>query len=105
MLHIRYGDCIPKTTIRLVGRTFDTYFKSEWLKDPIVQELIMGIDKTEVVQDKFLMSPVLGPISHKDLSGGVKACILMYKAPSKEYYATVCGDNCAPWIQIGRAHV
>ena len=45
------------------------------------------------------MSPVLGPISVKQLSGGVKTLILIaFDKSGKVFNASACGDNCAKWI-------
>ena len=44
-------------------------------------------------------SPVLGPISPKELSGGVKTLMLMaYDENDRVFNASVCGDNCSKWI-------
>ena len=41
---------------------------------------------------------MLGNISPLQLSGGVKALILMKHYPGKIFNASNCGDNCAKWI-------
>lgn len=47
----------------------------------------------------MIESPVLGPISPKDLSGGVKTLMLMaFADQEKVFNASACGDNCAKWI-------
>lgn len=44
-------------------------------------------------------SPVRGPISTKELSGGVKTLMLMaFDESGKVFNASACGDNCAKWI-------
>ncbi len=43
-------------------------------------------------------SPVLGKIPPERLSGGVKRLILIRELPDKVFYASACGDNCAPWL-------
>ena len=37
-------------------------------------------------------------ISPRELSGGVKTLIAIYKVPEKIFNASACGDNCAKWI-------
>lgn len=32
------------------------------------------------------------------MSSGVKTLILMRELPEKAFYASACGDNCAPWL-------
>ena len=47
----------------------------------------------------MIESPVLGPISVKEISGGVKTLILMaFDETGKIFNASACGDNCAAWI-------
>ena len=47
----------------------------------------------------LIESPVLGPISPKELSGGVKTVLLMlFDETGKTFNASACGDNCAKWI-------
>ena len=44
-------------------------------------------------------SPILGPISTKELSGSVKTLMLMaFDQSGKVFNASVCGDDCAKWI-------
>ena len=45
-----------------------------------------------------IKSPVLGNISPLQLSGGVKALLLMKNFPGKIFNASNCGNNCAKWI-------
>ena len=53
---------------------------------------------------RLIDSPVLGPISVKELSGVVKTLILMaFDESNKIFNASACGDNCAKWIlKIGQ---
>ena len=47
----------------------------------------------------LIESPVLGPISPKELSGGVKTVLLMlFDETGKIFNASACGDNCAKGI-------
>lgn len=62
-------------------------------------EMIKDVDKSEVISSHLIDSPILGPISVKDISGGVKTLILMaFDSSDKVFNASVCGDNCAKWI-------
>ena len=48
---------------------------------------------------RLIDSPVLGAISVKELSGGVKTLILLAFDESNQIFnASACGDNCAKWI-------
>ena len=46
----------------------------------------------------------MGPISVKEISGGVKTLILLaFDRSGKIFNASACGDNCAKWIlKIGK---
>ena len=62
-------------------------------------EMIKDVDKSEVIGPHLIESPVLGPISVKEISGGVKTLILMaFDQSGKIFNASACGDNCAKWI-------
>ena len=65
--------------------------------------MIRDVDKSEVVSPHLIESPVLGPVSVKEISGGVKTLILMaFDQSGKIFNASACGDNCAKWIlEIG----
>lgn len=57
------------------------------------------MDHSEVISARLIDSPVLGPISPKELSGGVKTLILIaYDTGNKVFNASACGDNCAQWL-------
>lgn len=79
---------------------FDEMFASypEWLSSELSKEMIKDIDKSTVVSTHIIESPVLGPITPKDLSGGVKTLIMMNEFPEWHVNASSCGDNCAKWI-------
>lgn len=77
---------------------FNHTYNPEWLEDKFVQEMILDVDKSRVLGNHCIESPVLGLIPPEKLSGGVKALIIMYKQPEVEVWATNCGDNCAKWI-------
>lgn len=95
MLNIRFG--AVDDTITYVDGFFDSDYEDEWLEDPLVQEMILDIDKSKVISPDCITSPVFGQIPPTRLSGGVKALILMLKT-DEEIWATACGDNCAKWI-------
>ena len=60
--------------------------------------MIRDVDRSEVIGPRVIDSPVLGGISARELSGGVKTLIAIYKMPEKIFNASACGDNCAKWI-------
>ena len=83
---------------------FDNQYEDEWITEPLTIEMIKDVDKSEVVSPHLIESPVLGPISVKEISGGVKTLILMtFDETGKVFNASACGDNCAKWIlEIGK---
>ena len=85
-------------TIRTIDAAFPFIYEEEWFDDPLVREMVLDIDKTEVIDRNICISPVLGAIPPEKLSGGVKSLILMLKRPDLVMWATSCGDNCAKWI-------
>lgn len=77
---------------------FDHVYEDEWILDPLVKEMIQDVDRSTVVSAHVIESPVLGAITPKELSGGVKVLILLLKDDAFVYNLSNCGDNCAKWI-------
>lgn len=95
MISVRFGT--TKNTITDVDNYFDFEYEEEWLDDNLVRQMILDVDKSEVLDTGVVKSPVLGLIPPTEISGGVKALILMLKTDD-EIWATACGDNCSKWI-------
>lgn len=102
MLKIIFGEI--ENSIYHPPTYFDNQYEDEWITDPLSVEMIKDIDRSEVVSAHLIESPVLGPISPKEISGGVKTLILMmFDDTGKIFNASSCGDNCAKWIvEIGK---
>ena len=97
MLSIIFGDA--DNTIYHPPTYFDNTYEDNWITAPLSVEMIKDVDKSEVVGPHLIQSPVLGPISTKELSGGVKTLILMaFDGTGKVFNASACGNNCAKWI-------
>lgn len=77
---------------------FDNVYEDEWIEDEFVKEMIADVDSSIVVSAHIIESPILGAITPKELSGGVKVLILMLKDDSFVYNMSNCGNNCAKWI-------
>ncbi len=77
---------------------FDNVYEDEWIEDPFIKEMIQDVDNSTVLSAHVIESPILGPITPKELSGGVKVLILMLKDDSFVYNLTNCGNNCAKWV-------
>ena len=95
MLYITFKE--NESVITNVDMFFDNNYEPEWLLDPFVKKIIHDIDKSDVLSENVISSPVFGSIPPRMLSGGTKALILMLKE-NKVIWATACGDNCAKWI-------
>lgn len=97
MLKIYLGDM--ENSIYHPPTYFDNRYEDEWIVDELAVKMIKDIDDSSVLSPYLIQSPVLGPISTKELSGGVKTLILMFFDQSgKVFNASACGDNCAKWI-------
>ena len=78
---------------------FINQYEDFWLESELAKKMIKDVDKSEVVGPHLIQSPVLGPISPRELSGGVKTLLLLaFDNSGKIFNATACGDNCAKWI-------
>lgn len=96
MLNIFFGEM--SEAIYDTSTYFKHAYKDKWITDNFTVEIIKDIDKSEVVGSNLIQSPVLGPISPQQLSGGVKTLILIYKESDTIFNASKCGDNCAKWL-------
>ena len=97
MLQVFYGDmpgAIYNTSVY-----FDNSYEDEWIVNDLAKEIIRNVDKSEVYGPNLIISPVLGGISPKDLSGGTKTLLLAaFDKSGKVFNASNCGDNCAKWF-------
>ena len=96
MLKVFFGD--KKEAIYNTSVYFKNTFLDEWITDPLSIEMIKDVDKSVVIGPHMIESPVLGPITPRELSGGVKTLILIYKDREHIFNASNCGDNCAKWL-------
>lgn len=96
MLSIYYGD-MPQAIYNPVIFFKNTY-TDDWITDELSRKMILDVDKSIVLGPRVIDSPVLGGISPRELSGGVKTLIAIYKVPDRIFNASACGDNCAKWI-------
>lgn len=96
MLRVWFGD--RENAIYNTSVFFKNRYEDGWITDPLAKEMIKDVDRSEVIDSNEIKSPVLGSISPLQLSGGVKALMLMKHYPGKIFNASNCGDNCAKWI-------
>ena len=101
MLSVYYGD-MPEA-IYNPALFFKNSYTDDWITDELSKEMIRDVDKSEVIGPRIIDSPVLGGITPRELSGGVKTLICIYKRPNRVFNASACGDNCAKWLlEIGK---
>ncbi|MFR5600830.1 MAG: DUF4869 domain-containing protein [Lachnospiraceae bacterium] len=77
---------------------FDNVYEDEWIEDEFVKMMIQDVDHSTVISSHVIESPILGAITPKEISGGVKVLILMLKDDTFVYNLSNCGNNCAKWV-------
>lgn len=101
MLKVIYGDM--DDVVYNTSVFFKYNYQPDWLEDPEVQKMILDVDRSRVLGNGAIDSPVMGIIAPVSLSGGVKALILIDKVSDRVFNASNCGDNCASWLlKIGQ---
>lgn len=82
---------------------FKNSYEESWLLEKETKQMILDIDKSKVLGNGAIESPVLGIIPPTSLSGGVKTLILISHVSDKIFNASNCGNNCASWLlKIGK---
>ena len=85
---------LPDEEIISTSKYFNNSYTEEWLDD-WAKKVIRTIDRSELISEGLVESPVLGPITIREISGGAKALITMNSDPDVISDANSCGDNCA----------
>lgn len=88
---------LPEEEIISTSKYFNNSYTEEWL-DEWAKRVIQEIDDSELISDGLVLSPVLGPITIREISGGAKALITMNADETVISNANSCGDNCAPLL-------
>lgn len=96
MLRVYFGE--RENAIYNTSVFFRNSYRDEWIIEDFTKNIVEDIDKSKVLDVNNIYNDVLGNISPTQLSGGVKALILMKHFPRKTFNASNCGDNCAKWI-------
>lgn len=96
MLKIWFGN--KKNAIYNTSQYFEHQKDPKWVLDQIAKKIIKDIDKSLVVNENTINSPVLGQIPIDKLSNGVKTLLLIKNMPNKIFNASNCGNNCAEWL-------
>lgn len=85
---------LPDEEIISTSRYFNNSYTDEWLDD-WAERVIREVDQSNLISPGLVDSPVLGPITIREISGGAKALITMNADPTVISNANSCGENCA----------
>ena len=96
MLNIYFGDM--SDAIYNTSTYFKNTYNKQWLTKDLSKEMILDVDKSEVISETMIQSPIFGQIPPTQLSGGVKTLMLIAYDKNHVFNASNCGDNCAKWI-------
>lgn len=96
MLRVYFGD--REDSIYPAGRYFDAWVDEQVVTDDFAKKVIKGVDKTDVMPDGTLKSPVFGGIVPRQLSGGTKSILVIYTHPELVVDLASMGDNCFPYL-------
>lgn len=97
MLSIHFGDV--EHEVYHPSNYFNNQYEADWITDPFAKKMIKDVDKSDVLEARIIDSPVLGPITPRELSGGVKTLILLkFDDTGRIFNGSACGNNCAKWI-------
>lgn len=92
----------PENLLNTSSHIFKLNMKPEWFNDPLVEEMVLDVDKTKHFKDQVFESPVLGFITPERLSGGVKGLIGIVKCDKFRKFdalrSSIFGDNCVKWL-------
>ena len=95
MLHVYVGS--NEDAIYPGGKYFDACVDTSVITEDFSRKVIKEIDKSEVVSENLVISPVIGPIPPNYLSGGVKTLMILYKE-DKMVDIDSMGENCFPYL-------
>ena len=77
---------------------FSNHREVNWFNDPFVRDMIMGIDRAEVIRDEAILKENGRGITPEQLAGGTQTLICIYKNPDTMFYGEPMGDNCIPFL-------
>ena len=64
---------------------FKNTYQDSWITNERSKAMIKDVDKSTVIAPRIIESPVLGAITPRELSGGVKTLILIDQVPDKYF--------------------
>ena len=99
MINIYFGHL--KDELLSCSDYFDDWVIGDCLNEDFPKWVVSEIDKSELVSQNLVISPVLGAMPVSGISGGAKSLITLMYA-SKIVSLSAMGDNCFPLLwQIG----
>lgn len=87
MLSIYFGDGLDGVVMN-PDVIFNNQYEPSWISQELSKKMILDVDKSEVLGEYCIMSPILGQIPPQMLSGGVKTLMLMENRPDKVFNAS-----------------
>lgn len=92
----------PEDLLRYPDDLFKVLMERDWFNDSLVEQMVLGVDKTTHVKDFVFESPVLGAMPPDYLSSSVKCLIGIYKSQDFRDFEAISsiifGDNCVEWL-------
>lgn len=81
--------------------TFIYDYESEWLNDKLSKEIMLNIDDIVFNDGDYLKHRDYGALSPRELSGGTKTLLLLYKGSLDNYIvkASNLGPNCFKYLE------
>ncbi len=95
MIKVYFGH--RKDTVYNIDVYFDNIYEKEWFDDEFVQSMLLDIDHSKCTGCASIVNPIFGQITPEEISGGVKALIVLYKTDAAVDLIN-CGENCQAWI-------
>lgn len=103
MLNIIYG--AEQNNIEPIhpGTYFEYEYEPNWMESYPAKELLLDIDKTKFMKDRYVESSVFGGMSIMEISGGSKALLILLNCNDIIMDGGSMGDNCTSWLlEIGK---
>ena len=102
--HYQEDSYNKKKILYKVDLYFKLAYKKDWMNDPMVKQIVLDIDNTDIIKDGLLNSRVFKKfISPTELSTGSKMLILMLKDDSLSdsyFLSDRLGENCFKWVFV-----
>jgi len=92
MLKIYFGEI--KGALEYPDFFFDRLFDKEYMLTKFSQDVVFHVDKSKVLGKNVIESPILGGISPRDLSTGVKNTLICRYYSDRVVCFSFMGENC-----------